>query len=80
MATLAETAAHLDITTQRVNQLQQRGILPYGGRGGIDLDEARWRYLLYLQIRADQVDYERMYYETTRAAKRKVSQELVSEA
>jgi terminase small subunit / prophage DNA-packing protein len=49
MATQEEVARHLDLTSRRVRQLIDEGVLPKRGKDGWDLDACRVLYLRHLR-------------------------------
>lgn len=52
MATIAEVAAHLDVSSETIQQLKKRGTIPGALRGQMDLDLCRVAYLRHLRERA----------------------------
>jgi terminase small subunit / prophage DNA-packing protein len=52
MATIEEVAAHLDLSTSRVDIFQKRGILPRADPGQLDLDACRVAYIRSIRARA----------------------------
>ena len=50
MATQKEAAAHIDINDRHLRRLQKLGVIPLSkGKGGLDLDQVRFAYILYLR-------------------------------
>ena len=52
MSTVPEVAAHLDLSMDRVRQLQRAGILPRAAKGELDIDECRVLYIRNLRAGA----------------------------
>lgn len=52
MATMAEVAAHLDVSEETVRQLKLRGVFSAAARGQMDLDACRVAYIRHLRERA----------------------------
>lgn len=52
MATIAEIAAHLDVSEETIRQLKKRAIIPGAARGAMDPDLCRVAYIRHLRERA----------------------------
>ena len=52
MASMAEVAAHLDLSEESIRKLKRQNVLPSPPRGQMDLDECRTAYIRHLRERA----------------------------
>lgn len=80
MSTVLEVAHHLDMTEQGARKLQQQGVLPRGGRGNLDLDECRERYIEHLRRPLKQGVRHEYDSEKTRLAKEQADREAMRNA
>lgn len=52
LSTQQQVARHLDLSARAIADLQERGVLPHAGRGGLDLDVCRVAYVRHLREQA----------------------------